>query len=621
MMDTKIVIDQIINELKETQTENGSWIDAFDTGIATDAYMIILLRSLEINDEQLIKQLCERILSKQEKNGAWKLFYDEEPGNLSATVEAYYALLYSGFYKKNDRRLCLAKQFILKNGGIEKVHFFTKVMLALTGQYEWPRFFPTPVELILLPNTFPINFYDFSVFGRANLAPIMILATKKYRKKTKKSPNLSDLSLSRTNDWQLNREMQGLSSLISSGIKQLIGFPHYVQSLAIERIKQYMLNRIEQDGTFYNYFSATFLMIFALLSLGHSKRDPIIMKAIDGLKGMQCTIDGHTHMQFTTATIWNTSLTSDALQIAGVKPTDPVIVKANEYLLTKQHVKFGDWIVHNRNVRPGGWGFSDRNTINPDVDDTTTSLRSFCQHVLNDHRLHSSWDRGIRWVLSMQNNDGGWPAFEKEVNKKILHYIPILDGKFLLLDPSTADLTGRTLKFLGAYTSLSTNADVVKKGVNWLFREQEKDGSWYGRWGICYIYGTWAAVTGLRAVGIRSTHRSLQKATKWLKQIQNKDGGWGESCKSDIKNSYIPLGTSTITQTAWALDTLISVEKKRTNTIERAIRFILEAYEKENWTNRYPVGQGMGGAFYIHYESYQRIFPLLALAHYERKYK
>ena len=414
---TEQLISQLVQQLKNDQTPDGSWDYPFETGISTDAYMIILLRTLEINDENLIRELTERILSKQETNGAWKLFHDEGDGNVSATVEAYYSLLYSGYVSKEDYRLLAAKKFILANGGLEKSHMLTKIMLALTGQYPWPAYFPIPVEIILLPLHFPINFYDLSVYGRANLAPIMILANKKYVKTTNRSPNLSDLSLSGAADEFFNiQDIQEFFSMIEHDLKSLLGLSQTIHSLAINRTKQYMLDHIEPDGTLYSYFSSTFLMIFALLSLGHSNSDPIILKAVKGLKAMKCTIHGHTHMQYTTATVWNTSLISYALQKAGVPSTDSVIEKANEYLLGQQQTKYGDWAIHNPGVLPGGWGFSAINTMNPDIDDTTASLRAISQLVQKDTRFHQAWDKGIRWVMSMQNRDGGWPAFEKNVD-------------------------------------------------------------------------------------------------------------------------------------------------------------------------------------------------------------
>ncbi|WP_075981737.1 squalene--hopene cyclase [Bacillus massilinigeriensis] len=625
MQKLDIVMNEIVQKLRDNQSTNGSWGYPFETGISTDAYMIILLRTLEIHDEELIKELSKRILSKQGENGSWKLFADEDgEGNITSTVEAYYALSYSGYYNQTDDRLRKAKDFILSNGGLRKAHMFAKIMLALTGQYRWPSFFPVPVEVILLPTSFPINFYDFSVYGRANLTPLMILASKKFQIKTKKSPDLSDLIVHREEDdffhWRDTQGVRKLFRLLETGIKNIIGLPQAIHSKAIHRAKEYMLNHLEKDGTLYSYYSATFLMIFALLSLGHPKNDPIIIRAVDGLKAMKCSIHGHPHMQYTTAHVWNTSLISFCLQNAGLPSNDPMIEKAHQYLLTRQHNRFGDWSIHNPGVLPGGFGFSDINTINPDIDDTTASLRSIFRQKSSHPLYRDAWKKGLKWLYTMQNDDGGWPSFEKNVDKRFLNQLPIEGGKFLLLDSSSSDLTGRTLEFIGTYTKLSKDHTIIRRGVQWLLKNQELDGSWYGRWGICYIYGTWSAVTGLRSVGLSSTHPSIQKAVNWLKNIQNDDGGWGESCKSDIYNSYIPLGSSHLTQTAWSLDALISASNVVTSEIEKGVSFLLNNIHRDEWMDSYPVGQGMGGGFYIHYHSYRYIYPLLALSNYKNKF-
>ncbi|MEH7546555.1 terpene cyclase/mutase family protein [Neobacillus vireti] len=620
MTNTKKGMDWIIEMLRKDQSPNGSWDYPFETGISTDAYMIILLRSLELHDEELIQGLSKRILSKQEKNGAWKLFYDEGDGNLTATVEAYYALLYSGNYSKNDKRILAAKRFILDNGGIEQVSMFTKVMLAITGQYTSPSYSPLPIELILLPLHFPVNFYSFSVFGRANLTPIMILADKQFTIKTDKSPDLTDLHLNREAEshWDRSDNYRSLFSFIKDGVESLLGLPKQLHQLAIERAKKYMLDHLEPDGTFYSYYSSTFLMIFALLSLGYKKTDSVITRAVDGIKSMKCEIDGFPHMQYTTANVWNTSLIGFCLQAAGVSPDDPMVKQANQYLLEKQHRKFGDWVIHNPKTMPGGWGFSDINTILPDIDDTTSTLRSISLMTQPETQV---WDRAVTWVLSMQNEDGGWPAFEKNTNSKLLQFLPIEKGEFIIADPSCADLTGRTLEFFGQYTNLSRDHTAIKQGIHWLLRNQERDGSWYGRWGICYLYGTWAAITGLMAVSFSKEHSSIEKAVQWILDKQNKDGGWGESCHSDSNKSYVPLPASTLTHTAWALDALISVSDKPTTAIKKGITYLLDNLEKIDWTTNYPKGQGMAGAFYIHYHSYRYIFPLMALAHYHKKFE
>ncbi|SFA86786.1 MULTISPECIES: squalene--hopene cyclase [unclassified Bacillus (in: firmicutes)] len=612
-------INRIREKLRQDQSPNGSWNYAFETGISTDAYMIILLRTLEINDEILVRELSDRMISKQEKNGAWKLFHDEGDGNLTATIDAYYALRYSGYFDKNDLRLVAARKFILANGGLDKANMFTKMLLSLTGQLSWPTLFPIPIEMILLPQSFPLNFYSFSVYGRVNLCPMMILADRKPRFVTEKSPNLAELSLHQVREEHFD-EWRSITSFIKKGIQSLVGLPEQLNELATARAKQYIIERIEPDGTLYSYFSSTFLMIFALLSLGFKKNDPLILHAIKGLIPMKTTIKGRTHLQFTTASVWNTGLISTALQSAGVSPKDRMIKSANRYLLQHQHVKYGDWVEDNRDGVPGGWGFSDVNTMNPDVDDTTAALRALAKRVHEKPSYKIAWDRGLKWLFSMQNADGGWPAFERNKNSKLLQFIPVEKGEFLLSDPTCADLTGRTLEFLGTYTNLSKTHSSIKKAVQWLIDHQEEDGSWYGRWGICYLYGTWAALTGLRAVGVSSTNSSVMKAVEWIKKVQNPDGGWGESCHSDIQKKYVPLGASNLTHTAWALDSLMAVSDHPTKEIQAGMEYLLLNLSKNDWTAEYPVGQGMAGGLYIHYHSYRYLFPLMTLGHYKRKY-
>lgn len=619
-------INRIIDILRNDQTADGSWNYPFETGMKTDAYMIILLRSLEIDDEELIQSLVNRILSMQEEDGSWKLYKDEEHGNLSATIEANYALLYSGYRTKDDPEIIAAKQQIFAMGGMEKSHLLTKVLLTLTGQYKWPAFFPVPVEIMLLPPSFPINLYHVSLYSRIHNVPLLILADKKFRLKTKQSPDLGDLFLTREDSdddylyWYRNNQWHHLLNFIQNELKKIIGFPSQMHALAIKQAENYMLKRIEPDGTFYSFISSTFLMIFALLSLGYKKNDPIITNAISGLKSMATKIKGQTHMQFTTANVWNTSLISYSLQAADIPSTDPMIQKANHYLRSRQHTRNGDWSIHNPNITPGGWGFSHINTINPDVDDTTASMRAIMDMAKSDPRYRQGWDRGINWLLSMQNHDGGWAAFEKNVYHPLLKFIPIQGIEYLLADPSTADLTGRTLEFIGNYTNLYRKHPAIKNGVNWLVKHQEKNGSWFGRWGICYIYGTWAAVTGMVGTGISTNHPSIQKALKWLRGIQNPDGGWGESCNSDKNRIYTPLEKSTVTQTAWALDTLISCANEPTPEMEAGVQFLIEASNQKDWTHDYPKGQALPGAIYFHYHSYDYIFPLLALSNYRKKF-
>ncbi|MED4715826.1 squalene--hopene cyclase [Bacillus badius] len=611
-------INSIANQFVQDQAEDGAWHYPFETGIASDCSMIILLRTLEMNDEEeLIKELVERIVGKQQEDGSWKLFHDQDKGNLTSTVEAYYALLYSGYRNPKDPEIQAARRFIMVNGGATEVHMFLKILLALTGQCAWPHF-PVNIEVLLLPDSFPINLFDLSVYGRANLIPFLILANTNFRRRTPKSPDLSDLFLKRKVHFfteEQEEDARSVIKLIKQGIKAL-KYHGNLRELTLYRAEKYMLNRIEPDGTFLNYFSSTTLMIYALLARGYSNTHPVITRAVQGLKAMTCRINGELHCQYTTASIWNTTLINYALQEAGIPYSSNMIQKANHYILSRQHLKYGDWVIHEPNLLPGGWGFADMNTIHPDIDDTTTALRAIRSLAIEQVDCRQAWDRGVNWLISMQNNDGGWAAFEKNVDKKVLNLLPLEGGKDLLIDPSTVDLTGRTLEFFGNYTHLDDHHPMVKRGIRWLLRHQNADGSWVGRWGV-YIYGTWAAVTGMIAVGVSRNHPAIQKALAWLRKIQNPDGGWGESCKSDIKNCYVPLGESTRTHTAWALDTLISAATGVTPEIENGAAFLTDKKEKK-WTAAYPKGRGMAGSFYINYHCYEYVFPLLSLAHFQK---
>jgi len=609
----------LTEHLVNTQGKDGAWYYCFEAGTLTDAYMIILLRHLNMSDEVRINQLARRIASKQEQSGAWKVCYDEPEGNLSATIENYYALLLSGYRKKSDPEMIKAREFILAKGGPLKAGSYTKVMLALTGNYSWGNSF-VPVEIVLLPTWAPINFFDFVGYARVHVAPILISASKKYAHKLLGGPDLSDLFPSTSKQAPSLEGPRELLLEVEKTIKH-IPLPHKeIRNLAIKKLERFMLARTEWDGTLYSYFTTTFPMIFALLALGYEKEHPVIVKAVNGLKAMACHTGTDYHQQTATSTVWDTALISSALQQAGLPHTHPSVEKAAAYLWAKQQTKGADWQVHNPQGRPGGWGFSHSDTINPDVDDTHNALRAlYRQAVHYPENYGHAWRAGLEWLLTMQNDDGGWPAFDKNTYKKWPGLIPVTQAKSVLTDPSAADLTGRTLEFLANYAGMSHRQDQVRKGVRWLLGNQRPDGSWYGRWGVVYIYGTWAAVTGLIAVGIKPHHPAVAKAVSWLLSIQNQDGGWGESCLSDGAKQYTSLGFSTPSQTAWALDALIAAGLQENPAVIRGMESLLKLVEENGVETSYPTGAGLPGGFYINYHSYRYVWPLLALSHYLKR--
>ncbi|WP_232735640.1 squalene--hopene cyclase [Alteribacter populi] len=622
--DVTKTIDTLVQELRAMQVNDGSWRFCFETGPMTDAYTIILLRTLEYEGEEwLIKQLVERLLHKQEKNGAWKLFRDEKEGHLSVTVEAYFALLYSGYVKEHSNNMKRAKAFILKHGGLTGTGPFTQAMLALNEQIRWPKLFKVPIELLLLPRSSPVNVYDIVSYSRVHLTAVLIPSTLDYSRKTKQTPDLSSLISSRVpNNAEFDTEESRLIlQTIKNEIKKLLDAPKQLRKDALKKAERLLLERIEPDGLHFSYVSATVFMVFALLALGYSKKHPLITKAVNGIKNQVCLTTRFYHIEFATSTIWDTSQLSHALQQAGVPSADEMVVKANHYLLSRQHVLYGDWAFNNPSTLPGGWGFSDINTFLPDVDDTAASLRAVKQTVLEHPQYRNAWNRGLDWVMSMQNKDGGWAAFEKNTTKKRITLLPFPNAGRILLDPSTTDLTGRALEFLGNEANILLPHPQMEDAFRWLVKNQETDGSWYGRWGICYIYGTWAALTGMKAIGIDSSHASIKRGVNWLRSIQNNDGGWGESCYSDIRKVYVPLGASTLSQTAWAIDALVAAFDKPTEAIQRGVTYLIENLHRNDWTTNYPTGAAIPGHFYIYYHSYNYIWPLLALSNYRKKYE
>ncbi|WP_312094930.1 squalene--hopene cyclase [Niallia sp.] len=608
-----------IQELVELQRSDGSFHFRFQGSIMTDAFYIITIRALNIQtEEEHIRLLVKTLRGTQHKEGYWKAYRDEPAGHLSATIIAYTALLYSGLYSKEDKQMKKAKAFILKNGGLAKAHFMIKWMLSVNGLYPWSHMIYIPMTFLLLPTFQPINFYQFSSYARIHFIPMLIAANKKFTIQTKTKPQLDDLF---TRDIALYPSYAHLEddrsplTFLWKEMKRIGKLPAYLHHLGFQYGEKYMLDRLEEDGTLYSYASATFFMIYALLALGYKKNSPIIQKAVSGLTSLIDKTGERSHLENSTSTVWDTGLISYTLQQAGMSTDSITINKATNYLLAKQHTKKGDWQIHNQNTEPGGWGFSDINTNNPDNDDTSAVLRALTVTAATNQTVHHAWQKGTTYLLSMQNKDGGWGAFEKNTDWEILKLVPIDNAKDAAVDPSTADLTGRVLEYLGNFAQLNYKHTHVKQAIRFLIDNQEKDGSWYGRWGVCYIYGTWAAITGLTAVGIKVNHPAIKKAIAWLKKIQQSNGGWGESCRSCEKLTYVSLPFSTESQTAWAVDALIAAGEGESKEVKRGISFLLTE-KQDTHAITYPTGIGLPKQFYIYYHSYNKIFPLLALSHY-----
>lgn len=587
----------------------------------TDAYMLLLYEILGIGRKEIREGLAQRLLSLSD-NGIWKLYSDEKEGNVSATMEASLALVAAGFKELSDPLIRNSQAFVREQGGMEAAGSLTKVMLTLTGLNGWPHHAQVPVKLFLLPWWFPISFFDFVGFTRAHVAPILLASHRQFSIRLPRGPVDVTPWIGESGTGKRSVTLAELERKIDELLPRMSISGSGLDRLAEEQGLRFIVNRVESDGTLYSYFSTTFLMIFGLMAVGYRRDHPFLLQAIKGVERFLFPVEGGLHLQETTSTVWDTALISYALQESGMTADDPVIRKAGRYLLSRQQVRYGDWALRNPGVPPGGWGFSDINTINPDLDDTSYSLRALGSWAKVDSRVRQAWDQGARWALSMQNRDGGWSAFEKNTDKKWPKLLlPAMDAQTVWTDPSSIDLTGRMLEWIGNHLGWKRGHPTVERAVRFLVKGQESDGSWFGRWGIAYIYGTWAALTGLSAVGYQKGHTFVDRGVRWLLSVQNADGGWGESCRSDVIRNYVPLKVSTAVQTAWAVDALVAVHDSTTPSIEAGVRRLLELCEDPGETVKYPTGGGLSGQFYIHYHSYRYIWPLIALSHYREKYE
>lgn len=611
-------IDEMTADLLRQQSRDGAWRMCFDSGTATDSYLIILLRLLEWPDVHLIRMLAARIASMQQPNGAWKVYPDETEGNLEATAEAYYALLSAGFYHAADPRMVRAKQFILKQGGLaEAKNLLTQVIFAATGQAEWPRLLRIPLEAFFSDLGIGLDLFSLSGHARVHLVPTLIMANKQFARRTASMPLLSDLfagpSRAFTNDttW-----ISALNGFIAS--LPLTSLLPASSPTALERAEAFMFERIEPNGTLLTFSTATILMILSLLALDYSPQSPAVNQLLSGTISLICV--DQPHLQVASSEVWDTAMLSYALREAGLTPNHNALERAGRYLLERQQIRFGDWARRLPDTPAGGWGFSDVNTLYPDVDDSVAALRAIRPYATEENGFYANWQRGLNWVLAMRNDDGGWPAFEREGMQLPASFFTFEGSADISTDPSTVDLASRVLGFLGNELDMTIGNQWLDDSVQWVLSQQTRDGSWYGRWGISFIHGTGAAIQGMTAVGMPNDHPAIKKGIKWLLDIQNEDGGWGESCHSDKAKHYVPLHASTPSQTAWALDALTAANAKPTAAIERGVEALLQTLERRDWTYFYPTGAAQPGSMYVFYPSNNYIWPLLTLSTILKKY-
>lgn len=607
------------------QEPSGYWCAELESNVTITAEVVLLHKIWQSDRTRPLAKIEAYLRSQQRSHGGWELYYGDG-GELSSTIEAYMALRLLEV-PAADPALVKAKKFILQHGGISKSRIFTKMHLALIGCYDWSGLPSIPPSIMLLPETSPFTIYEMSSWARGSTVPLLIVFDRKPVYKLEQGINLDELyaegignvhyELPHSNDWT------DIFIALDDAFKLAENFnlvPFREEGLAAA--EKWILERQEATGDWGGIIPAMLNSLLALRTLNYDPHDPIIQRGLTAVDNFAVETETSYRIQPCISPVWDTAWCLRALAESGIAADHPALVKAGEWLLTKQILDYGDWAVKNNDVAPGGWAFEFDNRFYPDLDDSAVVVMGLSRVKLPDEaQKHQAIARCLNWMASMQCKPGGWAAFDVDNDQDWINLIPYGDLK-AMIDPNTADVTARVLEMLGE-CSLSMDDWRVQRAIAYLIQEQEADGSWFGRWGVNYIYGTSGVLAALSLIAPSRYHREIEKGTNWLVSCQNADGGWGETCASYNNASLKGTGISTASQTAWALLGIMAATEemklKRYTSLKRGVEYLLETQQADGtWDEAQFTGTGFPGHFYLKYHLYQQYFPLQALARYDQ---
>jgi squalene-hopene/tetraprenyl-beta-curcumene cyclase len=610
------------NLLRQQKTD-GHWCGELivDSTLCSD-YVLFMHWCGEV-DGRLQQQCVRHILKRQLPDGGWNIYHGG-PSEINASVKAYFALKLAGC-SADAPFMQEARANIMRLGGIPQMNTFSKLYLALLGQFPW-KYLPTiPVEMVLLPSWAPFHMHKMSSWSRAMLVPLAIInhfkptrvlpGEKQLNELYPLGTEQSDLRLPRNEPFWTWRNFFLRVDDVLKFLHPLRFRP--MRRRALEEAERWMLERIGKgsDGLAAVY-PAMLNCLIALRSLGYSKTNPVYVKAEKDFTGLFVYDSEDFRIQPCLSPVWDTAINIISLVESGVSPEHPALQKSADWLVNKEVRIRGDWAVNNPHPEASGWAFEYNNVYYPDTDDTAMVLMALrLIHPKDRQSLNEIFRRALDWQLSFQCRDGGWAAFDKEVTTDWLEDMPFADHN-AILDPTCSDLTARTLELLG-YVDFDPKAQCVRDAIQYLIDTQNDDGSWYGRWGVNYIYGTWQVLRGLRAISQDMTQDWILRGRDWLESSQNSDGGWGETCATYENPATKGIGESTASQTAWAVMGICACGDLDRPSIQRGLRFLLSSQKSDgSWDEQQITGTGFPRVFYLKYDMYRQNFPLLALATY-----
>lgn len=612
--------------LLSEQKPEGYWVGELMVDVTLVADMVAFYHWWGRVDAAWQRKAVNHILARQLPDGGWNI-YPNGPPEVNATIKAYLALKLAGV-PATEPHMLKAREVACALGGVPRMNTFSKLYLALIGLVGWNHVPTIPSEVLLIGKWFHVNFWDMSNWSRAMLVPLAII--NHFR--PTRPVNVSLDELYPHGKWQLDEALHpryfdfSLRNMFLwlDRLHKLAEWVnrrglHPFRKKALKRAEAWMLERFEGSDGLAAIFPAMLNALIALKALGYPDDHPQVVRAHKELLRLQHETPDSVRIEPCFSPVWDSAIVSMCLRESGVPADHPKMVKAAHWIMDREIRFRGDWIHKNPvDVEASGWVFEFKNQWNPDVDDTAMVLLALRQVPTDQpQRRDAAFKRGMDWMMAFQCRDGGWAAFDKDCTKSILEKVPFADHN-AMLDPECADITARILELLG-YEGYSVEHPQIRRGLDYLRGQQESDGSWYGRWGVNYIYGTWQVLRGLSALKIDMDQPWIQKGAAWLRSVQLPDGGWGERCNTYDDPIYKGAGPSTPSQTAWAVMGLCAMGDPSDPSLRRGIEHLIETQNEDgSWSEEEITGTGFPKVFYLKYDMYRNAWPLLAMATYRR---